>query len=966
MKNPGLVSRFAGLLLCSLVAYSITAQQPCARPPALPTANEPNIFSDEQEVMLGDAVAEYLQRNYHIIEDSDVTAFLTRVGERLIRKLPPNQLRFQFFLVDLADANAFVLPGGRIYVSRKLVAASESEDELAAVIAHELGHLVVHQGAIDTTRMFKEALGVTRVGDRRDIFEKYNQLIENLAKKPGAFKTGDREKGQLVADQAGLYALVAAGYDASAMARFWNRITETKGKTGNWFSDLFGTTRPEERRLREMLNVAEAIPASCRQPKTATQSDEFKEWQTRVVSYNGLGRRESIHGVVSKQQLSPPLRSDIIHLRFSPNGNYILAQDDAGINVLTRDPFKLLFRIETPFDAYYANFSPDSQMVVFYSDNLRVERWSVAEQKSIDVTEVVIHRGCLQTKVSPDGKLLACLTPDFELRLYNITSGDIVWRKKDFYSIDYSRYLMIIAALQVAKANAGDLNLRLINMQFSLDGRFFAAGCFSTWMYRRTNSGTVAEVVDTNNFAKVPIPDFVKKLIAGGFTFMDGNRLAGINRENVKKSAVVKFPTGELISELELWRPGLAATTSGDYLLIRPIKDYALGVMDINTGKITKVNERGALDIFDQFLVAELRNGEIGLYKLDKNELVRRAVLSNFTLGRLHVAELSADGKWLALSGRSRGGVWNLTNGQAVLSLRGFQGGFVSEDGYFFADFPKYEEADRNVVRFNLTNGEITPGAKVEEREAQQIGPYLLITKSVNAGAKEQADFESAENAGAASYVDYRKNVVIEVQDARTRQSLWTKTYPKESPRIWVAPGMDTVGLLWNVGDEAAKLEIKNDARLSQQLSKMQEKEGDYFLQILDARTGTELGRLLIETGKGSFRLSNVFAAGDRVIVRDTQNRILVYSLKSGEQVGKVFGGNATLSLKNNLMCVENEVGKLAIYDLNTLEKIDELIFSSPISLVRFTPDGSRLFVLTVNQFTYMIQISANKIVAKN
>jgi hypothetical protein len=102
--------------------------------------------------------------------------------------------------------------------------------------------------------------------------------------------------------------------------------------------------------------------------------------------------------------------------------------------------------------------------------------------------------------------------------------------------------------------------------------------------------------------------------------------------------------------------------------------------------------------------------------------------------------------------------------------------------------------------------------------------------------------------------------------------------------------------LLWDVTDEAAKTEIKTDARLSRKLAAMKEKEGDYFLQILDVHNGNPLGKLLIETGKGSFRLSNVFAAGEWVIIADTQNRVLVYSLKTGELKGRVFGSFATVS----------------------------------------------------------------------
>jgi hypothetical protein len=417
------------------------------------------------------------------------------------------------------------------------------------------------------------------------------------------------------------------------------------------------------------------------------------------------------------------------------------------------------------------------------------------------------------------------------------------------------------------------------------------------------------------------------------------------------------------MTEMELWRKGMTAAAHGDYLLIRPIKDYALGVMDLKSKTISKVNERAALDIYDPYFVAEMRNGQVGLYRLEKNQLVATTVLSNATLGRLRVAEISPDMKWLALSGRSRGGVWSLTKGDAVLSLRGFQGGYLSDDGYFFGDFPKYEEAERNVAKFNLASGEIVPGPKIEGRTSHQFGQYLFTVKSAKANAKERTDFEPVNKSDNPNVeidrTDYRKHVIIELFDARTMTSLWAKPYPKEAPRVWVAPNYGTVAMVWDVQDEAATSEIKSDARLTQRQSSMREKQGDYFLKILNAQNGDEIGKLLIETGKGSFRLANVFAAGDQVIVTDTQNRVLVYSLKTGDQKGRVFGGYATVSLANNLLCVENEVGKLAVYDLNTLEKRDEFVFSSAISMLRFSPDGRRLFVLTVNQTVHVIDVSA-------
>jgi tricorn protease-like protein len=140
----------------------------------------------------------------------------------------------------------------------------------------------------------------------------------------------------------------------------------------------------------------------------------------------------------------------------------------------------------------------------------------------------------------------------------------------------------------------------------------------------------------------------------------------------------------------------------------------------------------------------------------------------------------------------------------------------------------------------------------------------------------------------------------------------------------------------------------------------MKEKVGDYFIKIVDAQSGNEMGKLLIETGKASFRVSNIFAAGDSVIVTDTQNRVLVYSLKTGELKGRVFGAYAAVSPASKLLCVENESGKLAVHDLATMAKRDEFIFTRPISMLRFSQDGKRLFVLTTAQTVYILDVSSH------
>ena len=64
------------------------------------------------------------------------------------------------------------------------------------------------------------------------------------------------------------------------------------------------------------------------------------------------------------------------------------------------------------------------------------------------------------------------------------------------------------------------------------------------------------------------------------------------------------------------------------------------------------------------------------------------------------------------------------------------------------------------------------------------------------------------------------------------------------------------------------------------------------------------------------------------------------------------------MSLASHLLCVENEAGKLAVYDLDTLQKRDEFVFPVPLSMVEFTADGKWLFVLSSEQKAYVLDVA--------
>ncbi len=134
----------------------------------------------------------------------------------------------------------------------------------------------------------------------------------------------------------------------------------------------------------------------------------------------------------------------------------------------------------------------------------------------------------------------------------------------------------------------------------------------------------------------------------------------------------------------------------------------------------------------------------------------------------------------------------------------------------------------------------------------------------------------------------------------------------------------------------------------------MRDHKGAYLLEVLDATTGNLRGQLLIDTGKGSFRVTRTFAEGDWVLVGDNENRTGVYSLSTGEQKAILFGTYSMLSTAAGILLVENETGQIDVYDLKSLEKRALLTFPYHISAWAFSADGKRLFILTANQIAYI------------
>lgn len=284
----------AVLLLVAICASGVAlpAQEPCKPPEIAVRPAEPDIFSEQQEEELGEIVAQRF-RYLRTTDDPAITAYLARIGDRLVRVLPPSQFHYRYFVTDSAAPNAFSIAGGRIYISRGLIAQLRSSDEAAAILAHEMGHIVTHQSAIDMTFLLQRILGVTSLTDRQDIQKKLDELDRHQRRHPIALRqVAHRSKrNQLQADQVGLYAVTAAGYSPEAYPAVFKRITSTGRNTGGRLSDLLHTTTPEQLRLREILKTVENMSSSCIAHPSAGEPADFQSWRMAVRDFAGWAKR---------------------------------------------------------------------------------------------------------------------------------------------------------------------------------------------------------------------------------------------------------------------------------------------------------------------------------------------------------------------------------------------------------------------------------------------------------------------------------------------------------------------------------------------------------------------------------------------------------------------------------------------------------------------------------------------------
>jgi predicted Zn-dependent protease len=237
-------------------------------------------ITDSEEYYVGRAVAARILAKYKLSQNAKLTEYVNEVGNVVARKSTrPNPFRgYHFAVLDTDEINAFACPGGIIFITKGLIMTCKNEDQLAAVLAHEVAHVANKDGINSIskarwtevwTAMGKEAVTMYGGSVAAGLVSLFEGTIDDV------FKTivvnGYSRQAEEAADAAAVTTLTRAGYDPTALVAVLTTM-EAKGKGAT--SGIFKTHPATADRLAKVKALACEAPPSKGE---AIRTQRFKE-----------------------------------------------------------------------------------------------------------------------------------------------------------------------------------------------------------------------------------------------------------------------------------------------------------------------------------------------------------------------------------------------------------------------------------------------------------------------------------------------------------------------------------------------------------------------------------------------------------------------------------------------------------------------------------------------------------------
>lgn len=217
--------------------------------------------SQDQEVATGEQAAAQVNAQLPIVHDTLVNEYINMLGNRMAERTSRSDLQWHFYVVNAAEANAFALPGGFVYVNRGLIDLTHNESELAGAIGHEIGHVIERHSVKQSETQQGANLGIAAVCMLTNVC---NSSLARAAIQVGgsaAFARNSR-RDEAQADSEAVVNTLRAGIDPRGVPTLFEELLKTRQQRPNVVEGWFTDHPLEESRIQHSERLIQAIDPS--------------------------------------------------------------------------------------------------------------------------------------------------------------------------------------------------------------------------------------------------------------------------------------------------------------------------------------------------------------------------------------------------------------------------------------------------------------------------------------------------------------------------------------------------------------------------------------------------------------------------------------------------------------------------------------------------------------------------------
>lgn len=249
------------------------------------------MISQKQEIEMGQQVAQQLENHYGLVQDDEIQDRVSRIGQKLLANGTRPGLTYTFKVLNTPDVNALACPGGFIYVYKGLLDYMTNDDELAAVLGHEIGHIekrhTVHQMEQQMALSLLTLLAGVASGDPGA-----GMVLASTASQ--ALMAGYSRKDEREADQEGFRLSTLAGYNPYGSYVTMAKLEDMSKDMGNPGYGLFASHPEPEVRMAKALKWTEPlkIPEKVTVKPDGTAAVSLGAWSFPLTETAGYDKPE--------------------------------------------------------------------------------------------------------------------------------------------------------------------------------------------------------------------------------------------------------------------------------------------------------------------------------------------------------------------------------------------------------------------------------------------------------------------------------------------------------------------------------------------------------------------------------------------------------------------------------------------------------------------------------------------------